>query len=124
MRLAPGEVLLDVTLHAPDPALRGEGNGYTSVPFGVPIPLGWQDGLCPDVTMKNMVATIHLLPDLDAVSGEVHLKDPTVELNGDLALSVGDAFIQDQKTKLKKQFEKQYKHSLGKTRLGRQSRRH
>jgi hypothetical protein len=112
VRLMPGEVLLDVKLDAPDPAIRGEGNGYTGAIAVVPIPLGWEDGLCPDIAIKDMRVTVHVAPFVDT-SGQIHVKDPTVELVGDLSLSVGDWLAKDIKRSLKDQFQAQLAIELG-----------
>lgn len=112
VRLADGEVLLEVSLHSDDPALRGEGNGYSGIPFGIPYPLGWQDGLCPDVTFDNMKIIIHLAPSLDAASGQLHLQNPTVKLDGGLALTVGDFLIESHKEELGRQVEQQLQDQL------------
>jgi hypothetical protein len=103
VRLGPDEILLDLQLHAPGPAVRGEGNGYTGV-LVIPIPLGWEDGLCPDLNASDMKATLHLAPEIDA-AGQLHLKDPTVELRGDISLSVGDDLVKDFKATIMKKFQ-------------------
>jgi hypothetical protein len=103
VRLGPGEVLLDLLLRSPDPAVRGEANGYTGVVI-IPIPLGWEDNLCPDLSASDMKATLHLVPEVDA-SGQIHLKDPTVELRGDISLSVGDDLVKDFKATIMKKFQ-------------------
>jgi hypothetical protein len=84
------EVLLQLTLHAPDPAIRGEGNGYHPL-FGLfPIPLGWRDGLCPDIAIDKLKISIHLSPFLDG-NNKLKLNDPTVSIvEGKLSISILD----------------------------------
>ena len=113
VRLAPGEVILDLTLHAPDPAVRGEGHGYTGF-LGVPIPLGWQDGLAPDVTIDNAIVHLHLQPSLDTDAHQLHLADPTVELDAQFTLSIGDQYLEDQKEQWRQKFQDQLQAELQK----------
>lgn len=83
------EILLHINLHAPNPAILGEGNGYHPL-FGIiPIPLGWRDGLCPDIAMENMELTIHLIPFIDD-NKKLRLKDPLVDFTAKPTLSVLD----------------------------------
>ncbi len=84
------EILLQLNLHASDPAIRGEGNGYHPL-FGlIPIPLGWRDGLCPDIAIDKLKIAIHLSPFLDE-NNKLHLNDPTVSIvEGELSISVLD----------------------------------
>jgi len=84
--LGNNEILLNLSLHSPSSTFRGEGNGFTSLPFGVPIPLGWEDGLCPDVAIKDLGLTIHLVPTVGA-DGTFHFNDPSVEVRGTPALT-------------------------------------
>lgn len=93
VRLGEGEIVLDLTLEAPDPAARGEGNGYLFVP--VPIPLGFRDKLCPDVTLDDLHAVLHLTPTIE--SGVIHLAPLRAELIGNITLSLGDALAGDYK---------------------------
>jgi hypothetical protein len=57
--------------------------------------------------MKNCVVTIHIVPFVDA-SNSLHLQDPTVDVNADLHISVGDAYL----TKLKKKVIDQIRTTL------------
>lgn len=84
------KILLQLTLHAPNPAIKGEGNGYHPL-FGlIPIPIGWRDGLCPDIAIDKLKIAIHLVPFLDG-SNKLHLDDPTVSIvEGKLSVSVLD----------------------------------
>lgn len=88
--LRQNEFLLQLTLHAPDPAIRGEGNGYHPL-FGlIPVPLGWQDGLCPDIAFDNLKIAIHLVPFIDS-DQKLHFRDPTVTIeSATLSISVLD----------------------------------
>jgi hypothetical protein len=86
--LGNNEILLNLSLHSPDPAIRGEGNGYTGF-LGIPIPLGWQDGLCPDISIKDLGLTIHLVPVV-AADGTLHFQDPVVDVSGTPAFSTFD----------------------------------
>jgi len=84
------EILLQLTLHAPDPAIRGEGNGYHPLLGLIPIPLGWKDGLCPDIAIDKLKIAIHLVPFLDG-QNTLHLSDPTVSITeAKLSISVLD----------------------------------
>jgi hypothetical protein len=113
VRLAPGEVILDLTLHAPDPAVRGEGHGYTGF-LGIPIPLGWRDGLAPDVTISNAIVHVHLKPSLDTSAHQLHIAGPTVELDAQFTLSLLDQYVQDQKKRLRQKFQDQLQAELQK----------
>lgn len=105
--LGNNEILLNLSLTSPDPAIRGEGNGFTGVPFGIPIPLGWKDGLCPDIAIKNLGLIIHLVPNV-AADGTLHFNDPTVEVRGNLTISTFDwlSFAQQVKDKVISSFKK------------------
>lgn len=103
IRLGDNEVLLDLRLQAPDPAVRGEGFGYTGVLL-IPIPLGWRDGLAPDIAFNSIVATLHLVPAV--ANGQLTLQPPSVSLTGGLTLSIGviDGAIEDLKNQLRDGF--------------------
>ena len=111
--LGNNEIILDLSLHCPDPAIRGEGNGYTSVPFGIPIPLGWEDGLCPDIAIKDLGLTIHLVPNV-AADGTLHFNDPTIDVRGTLNLNNFDwlPIAQDVKDKAMGSFKKNVEDAL------------
>jgi hypothetical protein len=70
-------VLLDVHLRAPDPAVRGERNGFA---FEL-------------VTFNNMIATIRLSPSIK--DGALYLNDPVLELTGELSSSIGDRMLKE-----------------------------
>ena len=102
VRLGEGEVMVDLRLRAPDPAVRGEAEGYTGVLF-IPIPLGWQDGLWPDIEFHDMIATLHLSPIVE--DGKLRLADPRVELSKGFSLSVADGIAEDVKETSRRAFE-------------------
>jgi len=84
--LGNNEILLNLSLKSPDPSIRGEGNGYTGVVAGIPIPLGWEDDLCPDIDIRNFGLTVHLVP-IVAGDGTIHFNNPVVDLNGDVHIN-------------------------------------
>jgi hypothetical protein len=59
-----------------------------------------------------MCVTVSVAPFVDA-SGQVHVKDPTVELVDDLSLSVGDWLAKDIKRRLLEQFQAHLARELG-----------
>ncbi len=115
VRFHNNEILLDFKLHSPNPAIRGEGNGYTGALI-VPIPIGWQDGLCPDISLNNMSVTIHITPFVDG-NHKLHLQDPRVDVNGDLSLSVGDWLAKDIKKKVLTIFQSKLQSELRKDKI-------
>jgi len=77
IRLRQNEVMLDVHLRAPDPAVRGERNGFA---FEL-------------VTFNSMIATLRLSPSIK--DGALHLNDPILELTGELSSSFGDRLLKE-----------------------------
>ena len=111
VRLEDGQIVLDLRLNAPDPAIRGEGNGFLGI-LGAPIPLGWEDSLCPDLSFTQMTATARFTPIV--ANGKLELQNPTVKPTGDLSLSIGDWLVKDYKAKMLDGFEKSLNAQLAK----------
>lgn len=97
---AKNEILLDILLHAPDPAIRGEGHGYHPLIGLIPIPLGWEDGLCPDFKIDDMKVRVHLVPFVDEQQ-TIHFRDAEVEVEAKLELSILDFLPQVEDVKKK-----------------------
>src|SRR6185436_5157558 len=42
---------------------------------------GWKEGLCPDISIKALGLTIHLVPVV-AADGTIHFQNPAVDVRG------------------------------------------
>lgn len=116
--LAKDDIILSITLHAPDPCIKGEGFGYYPI-FGlIPVPLNWQDGLCPDLALDRGKVTLHLSPFVTD-EGVLKLNPPSSMVEADLSISPGilNQYIKDAKNKMISNFQGTINNELGKDKV-------
>ena len=112
VRFVDGGLEISVKLHSSDPPILGEGNGYTSA-LGIPLPLGWQDGLCPDIRLGDLAAVLAISISVDESTQQVVVSEPTVRLTANVELSQFDFLLDnDTKTGFQNEVERQLQKQL------------
>lgn len=111
--LEDGAFVFDLALSSGNPTIKCEANTLSFLPFGFPIPVGWQDNMCPDAQFRNAHLRLRFVPGVDA-GGKITINDATVTLDTEIDVSPID-FLEEHlqfKQKIKEAFESQLREKL------------